>query len=214
MKILEDDGRHGIRGIRILREQGKKKLQWKYQEATHFLVALFPAGSRTDEMEALQSAAAQGIGQIAADGFQFQDVHFYLLKEGQFRVQKMFVLPKLEAGAFQARVFACVQKEADSFLYFQEKTDGNTGFLPVDVCIQMRYQSKMFRDTKTCLLYIPPIENYVDGAICYQVKGTPYIVPLAEEALGKELKIVTARREEIVVEPAKAYQNIYHIKSR
>lgn len=201
-----------IRGLTYRKEAGNIRLRWRYKEAAEFLVFLYD--SRQDF--SLQAACEE----IAAAGFsdaEIWDAARKLLPIGKDSFWKLTHRKKAEfvrdgrcmnlaaselkkEVPYGISVFACTfDTEAEQLHIYEAGTQENTCFLPVKVKVELRYKMRPFSKEKYCMLRLPRIDDYRDGAILYHVDGVDSDFPLPQSCMGRELTIVIPRRAQVSI---------------
>ena len=73
----------------------------------------------------------------------------------------------------------------------------------------VEYIKKWFSKQVICILKLPTLESYTDGAIMYHVENVKADFPLPEGCLGRELYIAVPGRDTLSVRIREEYRNYY-----
>lgn len=196
-----------IRNLTCKKEAGCYRLSWRYKEASDFLVFFYdsrrafkiwdvPKQMQAAGLKDAQLAASAKKLQAAGNGWEsFQAA--YLSKNDFVRDAKSFLLPVSELPKdmpYGICVYACKSdRDTGQIRLYPMDTEENTCFLPVKIKPEIRYQRKLFSKSRYCILRLPRIADYRDGALLYHVDGASADVPLPQSCMGKELVIAVPK---------------------
>lgn len=212
MIIEKEHPDYQIRGLTYRKEAGSIRLHWRYKEATDFLIFLYDGRQTFDLAAACEEITALGLSDadlleqarkllpVGKDAF-WKLAH---IRKAEFvRDGKCFVLSAQELKKdvpYGICVFACTfDTETKEIYIYQSDTQENTCYLPIKIKAEIRYKMRLFSKEKYCMLRLPQMEDYKDGAILYHIDGVASDFPLPQSCMGRELAIVIPRRAQVSI---------------
>lgn len=204
---------------------GEVTLKWNYKKGTHFLIFLYSMEHPFDLEEIIQKLNEK----YKEDCFliQIEGNQLYTAKDDSIKVflyrEKEFIQNHLSCSILNSEIKRgipygiCVlvgeyQKEKGIFyLYSEGNLENSTRFLPVKVKPEIHYKSKVFSKEKLCMLRIPKLRAYVDGALEYQINGVEMTYPIPVSCLDREMLIRIPKNSFLIVRVAKSYKNYYKV---
>lgn len=202
-----------IRNLTCQKEAGCYRFRWKFKEAAEFLIFFYDCRLEFDLQEAPKRMLAAGLTdrqvigsakKMLAVGNAWENFKIVHITKTDFtREAKSFLLPVQELQKdmpYGICVHACrFDRNTEQIHLYPTYTEENSCFLPVKIKPEIRYQKKLFSKDRYCILRLPRIADYRDGAICYHVDGASADVPLPQSCMGKELVIVVPKQAKVSV---------------
>lgn len=222
MIIKKADQNYQIRELEYKKKMGMVTFSWRFMEETDFLVFIY------DSRQEFNLTAAKEIVEEA--GFRDQDIINNTKKLVTLRKNrnlKMLHIGRREfinnnrrlqfpVNEFKKNipygisVYACKYIEDGKKVYiYQAVLEDNTCFFPVLISADIKYKKMPFSKDKLCILQLPVIDGYKDGAIMYHVSGIVPDFPLPQQCLGRELVITIPRQSEVSIRIQEKYKKYY-----
>lgn len=216
------DQNYQIRELEYKKKMGMVTFSWRFKEATGFLVFIY------DSRQDFNLTTVQEIAEKA--GFSGQDIInsakelIPLEKDGTLKMlyigrceflnnNRRLQLPANEFKKnipYGISVYACRYAEDIKKIYiYQTVLENNTCFIPVLINPDIQYKKIPFSKDKLCILQIPVIDGYKDGAVMYHVNGIVPDFPLAQQCLGRKLVITIPRQSEVSIRINEQYKKYY-----
>lgn len=223
MIVEKEHPDYQIRNLTCKKEAGSYRLGWKFKEATDFLVFFYDCSQQYDMQQVPKQLQAAGLSdqQIidssqkmlsagsAAEGWKLA----HLTKTDFVREARSFLVPvrELEKDVpYGICVYACrFDKDTQVIHLYPMNTEENICFLPVKIKPEIRYKRKFFSKDRYCILRLPHIRDYRDGAVLYHVDGASFDVPLPQACMGKELVIVVPKQAKVSIRIREADKKYY-----
>lgn len=198
-----------IRELTYKKEAGSIRISWRYKDASDYFIILNDSRQQFD-----LTAACEEINHAGYCDADFTEQSKKLLFVGQSACWKAAYIKKAEFHRggkcfcfsanelkkdvpYRISVFACT---FDTQIHiFPTDTRKNICYLPVKVKADIRYKTKFFSKEKYCMLRLPVLEDYKDGAILYHIDGVACDFPLPQSCLGRELTVVVPRRSKVSI---------------
>lgn len=216
-----------IRGLTPKKEAGSIRLHWRYKEAADFLLFLYDSRQTFDLEAACEEITASGLSDadlldqtrkllpIGKDAF-WKLAH---IKKAEFvRDGKCFILPAQELNKdvpYGICVFACTfDTEHKELHIYPSDIQENTCYLPIKIKAEIRYKTRFFSKEKYCMLRLPRIEDYEDGALLYHIDGVVSDFPLPQSCMGRELTIVIPRHAQVSIRIREEDKKFYSVSKR
>ena len=227
MVIEEKHPDYQIRGLTYKKEAGNIQLHWRYKEAADFLIFLYDSRQTFDLGAACEEITAAGL----SDSELFDQTRKFLpigknafwklahIKKAEFvRDGRSFQLQAQELKKdvpYAISVFACTfDNENKEFHLYQSDVQENTCYLPIKIKAEIRYKTRFFSKEKYCMLRLPRMEDYRDGALLYHIDGVASDFPLPQSCMGRELAIVIPRRAQVSIRIREEDKKYYSISQR
>ena len=225
MKLKEYNRAYPIIDYSLKSGNGEITLKWNYKKGTHFLVILYDIGISFALEEMVQKLNEN----YQEDRFfiQKEGNRLYTAKDGRVKIflyrEKEFVQNYLSCSILSSEMKRGIpygirvlvgeyQKEEEVFELYREKDlESSTRFVPVKVTPEIYYKSKMFSNEKWCILRIPQLKDYMDGALEYQIDGVKTTYPIPLSCLDREMLIIIPKSSFLTVRVAEAYKNYYKV---
>ena len=213
MTIENEHPDYQIRNLTCKKEAGCYRFSWKYKEAAGFLIFFFDCRRLFDLKEAPKQMQAAGLKDAkvtgsakkllaAGNGWDSFKVA-YLTKTDFVRDAKSFLLPVQELQKdvpYGICVYACgSDPDTREIRLYPMHSEENRCCLPVKIKPEIRYQRKLFSKDRFCILRLPRITDYRDGAVLYHVDGASSDVPLPQSCMDKELVIVVPKTANVSI---------------
>lgn len=223
MRIKAFDPAYQMREVAIKKENREIHLNWRFKEATHFLIFLYDSRREFVLERALKEIAESGLTDEDIVHSPQKKVYsgknglkVFCIREREFvKNGKKFSIMANEAKRgvpCTIEVYVCRYDE-DEGLYVYESPGGeNAVFLPITVEPEIRYKKIGFlpgNKRRICILRLPYIEGYRDGAIMYHIDGIETDFPLASGCLGKDIVIVIPAKSEVHIRIREEYRKYY-----
>ncbi len=225
MIIESHDKDYQVKDYSIKRAGGEIVLKWKYSRGTHFFVLLYDGRKEVDLQELAREMEETGLDDrtlLQKSGhnvYTTDKVKLFLFREREF-VQngESCTIPggEIRHGVpYGVSVFIGeYEKEEWTMHLYQVKDPGiNTRFVPVKLEPKIEYKKKMFAKEKLCVLQVPYLQDYVDGALQYHVDGVRMTYPLPACCLDKNIYIEIPRDATVALRVADKYKNIYRVEA-
>lgn len=216
------DPNYQIRELEYKKKMGMVTFSWRFKEATDFLVFIY------DSRQDFNLTTVKEI--IENAGFKDQDIInstkkiIPLKKDGTLKMlhigrrefldnnrRLQFPVNEFKKNIpYGISVYACKYVEEGKKLYiYQTVLEDNTCFIPVLINADIQYKKMPFSKDKLCILQVPVIDGYKDGAIMYHVSGIVPDFPLSQQCLGRELIITIPRQSEVSIHIKEKYKKYY-----
>jgi hypothetical protein len=224
MKIRDCSEEYRIREFRVRRQNAQTVLTWRFRNATHFLLFMYDSQYAFDLEEAVGQLEKAKIADARIASVKSGDQIFekgnercklFCLREREFlKEDKCFTIPfqEIKKGIpYEIRLFACNYDSASQELsvFRPSDPDENLQYIPVIIQPEIQYIKKWFSKQVICILKLPTLESYTDGAIMYHVENVKADFPLPEGCLGRELYIAVPGRDTLSVRIREEYRNYY-----
>lgn len=225
MKVENFDENYQVIGFKMERKGRDIVLKWNYQRGTHFFVFLYDGRTEISLEEIVKEMTAHGLTGTSA--IQRSGHLLYTTKNGKVRV---FFLRQKEfytrgdsytiSGSmmdstipYGIRVFIGEYEKEKGIMHLYQagNPDISTEFVPVKVDPVIQYKSKVFSEEKICILRVPYLQDYEDGALEYHVDGTRFSYPLSAEGLGRDLIIKIPKNLSVHICVADEYKKYYRV---
>lgn len=227
MRIENKHPDYYIRGFTYKKETGSIHLHWRYKEADGFLIFFYDSRKEFDLCAACEEINSAGILDaeiveqskkplpVGADAF-WKLAHInkseYIRNGRSFRLSAQELKKDIPYGIC---AFACTYDEKRGELHIYEAdARENTCFLPVKIKAEMRYKTKFFSKEKYCILRLPKIADYKDGAILYHVDGAASDFPLPQSCMGRELVIAVPKHAQVSIRVREEDKKYYSMSDR
>ncbi len=222
MKIKEYTPDYQMREFNLKKDGDAVQIGWRFKRGTHFLIFVYD--SRYEfELSSAMKKVAESMGDdeqiifhsskhpVYADPNEFK---VFCCTEKEFLQRKRTYLlqeSELKRGVpYTIRVHVCEYEESQKELNVIETGDNtNVLYVPVIVNPEITYKNKIFSNYKECILRLPMLENYKEGAIMYHISGVRTDFPLPEKCLGRNLSIMIPKDEELTVHIREEYNKYY-----
>lgn len=201
-----------IRELTCRKEAGSIRLRWRYRKAEEFLIFLYD--SRRLKEPDLETVCGE-LAAVGAEDVELLGSGKKMRTVGKDRGWQLLHMDKAEflrAGRccclsaheldkevpYGICVFACsFDPEKQELHLYPSDMQENTCFLPVKVRAEIRYRTRLFSKEKYCILRLPQIADYADGAIQYRADDSAFDIPLPHTCLGRELIISLPKQSRI-----------------
>lgn len=221
--IIENSRKeYQIRELTVKKESGAICLNWRFKEGSHFLICLYDSRKELKLETIFAELEENGQSddtivhstqkQIYAKGN--GSLKVFCLREKEFvQNNKSFVLPagELKKGIpYSIAVYVCNYDANEEILHvYEAQKDENICFFPVTITADITYRKKLFSKQKQCILRLPRLEDYKDGAIMYHVQGISEDFPLPAACLGKGMIIMIPKGAEVSIHIRDEYKKYY-----
>ena len=225
MIIESHEKDYQVKDYSMKRAGGEIVLKWKYSRGTHFFVLLYEGRREVDLQELAQEMEDMGLDDrtlLQKSGhnvYTTEKVKLFLFREREF-VQngESCTIPggEIRHGVpYGVSVFIgeYEKEEWTMHLYQVKDPDINTRFVPVKLEPKIEYKKKMFAKEKLCVLHVPYLQDYVDGALQYHVDGVRMTYPLPASCLDKNLYIEIPREASVTLRVADKYKKYYRVEA-
>ncbi|MCX4267601.1 MAG: hypothetical protein OSJ62_02895 [Lachnospiraceae bacterium] len=223
MKIKEYSKEYPIIDYSLKVGNGEITLKWNYKKGTHFLVFLYDLGKPFELEKVVQELDEN----YEEDRFLIQKEgnRLYTTKDGRVKIflykEKELIhlscsilSSEMKRGLpYGVRVLAgeYQKEEAVFYLYREKDLESSTRFVPIKITPEISYKSKLFSKEKWCILRIPQIKDYIDGALEYQIEGIRTTYPIPKSCLNRELWIPIPKNSVLMIKAAEQYKNYYKV---
>lgn len=225
MIIESHEKDYQVKDYSMKRAGGEIVLKWKYSRGTHFFVLLYDGRKEVDIQELAREMEETGLDDrtlLQKSGhnvYTTDKVKLFLFREREF-VQngESCTIPggEIRHGVpYGVSVFIGeYEKEEWTMHLYQVKDPGiNTRFVPVKLEPKIEYKKKMFAKEKLCVLQVPYLQDYVDGALQYHVDGVRMTYPLPACCLDKNIYIEIPRDATVALRVADKYKKFYRVEA-
>lgn len=225
MEMADFDRDYQIENLTIRRVGRETSLEWRYKRGTHFLVLLYDSRRQVElsdliygiEQKGIDDAAAvaKGGGKIymSAD----EAIKVFLLQETRFaKSSYAWMIPAAEIRRgipYGVSVFTMVYERVRGVLHIYPASapEDNTQYIAVNVRPEIRYKRQAFLREKTCILHIPYLQGYTDGALEYFIDTVGIGYPLPASCMGQQLVITVPEDGTLYVRAADHCKKYYRI---
>lgn len=214
----DDDGSFKIRNVRVDSRQGINEAHWDYVRADYFLLVIEAIDKYHENEEDWLADILRDAGTLVQRGQDARgDLSLFWLSEGAYHYSKQTFRINLKQEvqeALKVRVFPAVKKdgEKDYIVYCIEQGEENTGYIPINVLVKVKSQTKLFSGVTKCTMHLPAIRGYAAGALCYKPSHLSCEIPISEEITGKEVEIELPKNESIKVAASSGYEYLYRVR--
>ncbi|MBO5281745.1 MAG: hypothetical protein J6B43_01250 [Lachnospiraceae bacterium] len=209
----------------LKRNGGEIALSWKYKGGSHFLIFLYDARRSFKLQQIIEEIEKQGHSDrdivrlpggslhISGDG----SMKVYVCREPEFAMKgQCYTLQghEIKRGIpYGIRIFAAQYDREREMLhiYCPKEEEDNVQYIPVRIEPEIRYRPVLLSRDRICLLQIPYMQDYIEGALEYYVSGVRCGYPLSRECLGREIQIVIPRDAAVTVRVADSCKKYYRI---
>ncbi len=222
MKVRKYSAEYQTREFSLTREEKNVQISWRFKEGSHFLIFVYDSRYTFALKPALEKATkAAG----SDENIIFSDSRRPFFEEsGGFKAfccsekeflssKKCYFLPagELKRGVpYTISVYVCAYDEGKKLLQVIEpEGEQNVLHVPVMVHPEITYKTKAFSKQKECLLKLPSLESYKEGAIMYHVDPLNIDFPLPEKCLGKILSVMVPKDAEVSIRIRNEYREFY-----
>lgn len=223
MTIEEYREEYQIREFLVKKQNNRTMLSWRFKKGSHFLIFMY------DSRYEFQLDAAVSL--LEDTGITDREIvnnrsvnQLYNKENGKFKVfclrekefvqnGKIYTVPAAEERKgipYEIRLFVCNYDvdEEELYIYKPEKKE-NLQYIPVVVKPEIRYEKKLFSRQATCVLKLPRLEDYKDGAMMYHIDGVSGDFPLPASCLGRELYIQVPEIDSVTVRIRDEFKKFY-----
>lgn len=225
MKIKEYNQEYQVIDYSLKLGNGEVTLKWNYKKGTYFLVFLYDMGKSFDLEKVIQELGEnyqEDLFLIQKEGNQLYttkdgNVKIFLYREKELiqnHLSCSILNSEMKRGisyGIQVLIGEYQKEEAIFYLYREKDFESSTRFVPVKVTPKIYYKSKIFSKEKWCILRIPPLKNYRDGALEYQIDGIKTAYPIPRSCLDRELLILIPKSSRLTLRVAERYKNYYKV---
>lgn len=222
MIVESADQNYQIRELEQRKRQGIVTFSWKFREATDFLVFIYDSSLEFDLATAIEIIEEAGIEDqdIISSTKKViplkNDGTLKMLHIGRREFLKNNRCLQLPMNEFKkdipygTSVYACRYAEnLKGFYVYKANLENNTCFLPILIDANIQYKERPLSKDKLCILKLPVIDKYRDGAIMYHVDGVELDFPLSQQCLGKELTIIIPKHSKVSIRIQEKYKKYY-----
>lgn len=225
MKVEGFDKSYQVKDYTMKRAGGEIAMRWKYARGTHFFVLLYDSRRDVDLGEIVREMEEEGLDDQAV--LRKNGHHIYTTRDEKGKVflfrEREFVnngqccsIPGGEVRRsvpYGVSVFIGEYDRAEGVMHLYEAGDreANTQFIPVKLEVQIRYKQKLFAKEKLCILHVPGLPEYTDGALQYHVDGVRTNFPLPAGCLGRDLFLTIPKDASVAVRVADPYKKYYRV---
>ncbi|MDE7432704.1 MAG: hypothetical protein K2N34_12435 [Lachnospiraceae bacterium] len=225
MRIEEYQEDYAIREFVLKKEERQIILEWNYREGTHFLIFLYDRGIEFSLSKARNWLMEKGISDEMiiksqpnnpAYRAETGDVQVFCLRREEFhRARRSYAIAASGMGPCEVSLFACAYDRTEKELsVYQSQGQENVQAIPSEVRYHIQYKKGFLWIKKRCILQLPVMQGYQDGAIVYHVSGMAgnIDIPLSRACLGKNLYITMPDKDaELTVRIPEAYKKHYRL---
>lgn len=224
MRIEQYNEDYQIREFQVRSQNAQTVLAWKFKKASHFLIFMYDCRYEFNLERAVELLGREEISDHKIVNSKSKD-QIYAKETGKFKLfcvrereflqgNKTFIIPSQELRKgipYELSVYPCFyDSEAQELsIFLQRNKHENVQYIPVAIHPDIRYEQKLFSKQVTCILTLPHLEDYKEGAIMYHVEGIRTDFPLPAECLGKELYINVPGKDTLTVRIRDEYKNYY-----
>ncbi len=226
MEIAGFDREYQIEDLTIRRAGRETNLEWRYKRGTHFLVVLYDGGRQaelTDLIYGMEQNGMDDAAAVAGDGGKIymsadETVKVFLLRETRFaKSSYVWTIPAAEIRRgipYEISVFAAVYDKLCTVLHIYPASapENNTQYIPVSVRPEIRYKRQIFSREKICVLHIPYLQGYMDGALEYYIDTVGMGYPLPASCMGRYLAIAVPKAASVCVRAADHCKKYYRVQ--
>lgn len=224
MRIEEYKEEYQIREFKVRSQNAQTVLSWKFKKASHFLIFMYDCRYEFNLEVAIKLLEKEDISDYKIVNSRSKDQIYdkgngkfklFCLREKEFlQGNKSFVIPsqELKKGIpYEICIYPCCYSSAmeELTVFSPKEKRENVQYIPVVIQPEIRYEKKLFTKQVTCILVLPRLEDYKDGAIMYHIEGVRTDFPLSAECLGKELFISVPNKDALTVRIREEYKNYY-----
>lgn len=225
MKVEEFDSDYQVKEYTMKRTGGEIVLRWKYSKGSHFFVLLYDARREARLSDIVREMEDKGLDDrtvlqksghlvyAAGDG----KARLFLYREREFRQNReSCTIPGGEirrAVPYGISVFIGEYDREEGVLHVYQVKDSevNTQFLPVKLEPKITYKSRLFSKDKLCVLRVPYVQDYTDGALQYHVDGVRMTYPLSADCLERDLFIEIPKDSSVAIRVADKFKKYYRV---
>lgn len=225
MRIEEYQKDYAIMDFVLKREERQIILEWNYQEGTHFLIFLYDRGIEFSLSKAKSWFTENGISdemivKSHSDNPVYRtetgDVQVFCLRREEFhKARRNYAVTASGMRPCEISLFVCSYDwEKKELAVYQPQGQENVQAIPSEVRCHITYKGGFLWLKKRCILQLPAIQGYQDGAIAYHVSGMAgnIDIPLSRECLGKNLYVTMPDKDaELTVRVQEAYKKHYRL---
>lgn len=211
-----------IKEFRAKSHNTHTELSWRFKEASHFLIFIYDSRYEFDPKPTIEQLKKEGITDQMVVNSRSKD-NIYERENGKFKLfclrekefvqdKKTYIIPsqKLKKGIpYEISVFACDYDSGELTVFLPKDKKENLQYIPVVIQPEIRYEKKLFSKNTTCILKLPSLEDYKDGAIMYHVENVRADFPLSAGCLGRELYISVPGKDTVAVRIREEYKKYY-----
>lgn len=226
--IIEDyDKDYQVKDYSMKRVGGEIVLKWKYSRGTHFFVLLYDGRKEMNLQELAQEMEDMGLDDrtlLQKSGHNVyitkdEKAKLFLFREREF-VQngESCTIPGGEikhAVPYGVSVFIGEYDKEEWVMHLYQVKDPeiNTQFVPVKLEPRIEYKNKLFARERLCILHVPYLQDYVDGALQYHVDGVRMTYPLPAGCLDKDLYLEIPKDASVNIRVADKYKKFYRVEA-
>ena len=227
MRIRDHDKDYQVKDYSMKRAGGAIVLKWKYSRGSHFFVLLYDGRKEVDLQKLAQEMEDKGLDDrtlLQKGGHHIyttsdEKAKLFLFREREF-VQngESCTIPGGEikhAIPYGVSVFIGEYDKEEWIMHLYQVKDPeiNTKFVPVKLEPKIEYKNKLFAKEKLCVLHVPYLQDYMDGALQYHVDGVRMTYPLPASCLDKNLYIEIPKDASVVLRVADQYKKYYRVEA-
>ena len=227
MRIRDHDKDYQVKDYSMKRAGGEIVLKWKYSRGSHFFVLLYDGRKEVDLQKLAQEMEDKGLDDrtlLQKGGHHIyttsdEKAKLFLFREREF-VQngESCTIPGGEikhAIPYGVSVFIGEYDKEEWIMHLYQVKDPeiNTKFVPVKLEPKIEYKNKLFAKEKLCVLHVPYLQDYMDGALQYHVDGVRMTYPLPASCLDKNLYIEIPKDASVVLRVADQYKKDYRVEA-
>ncbi len=222
MKIRKYTPDYQMREFNLKKEGHALQIGWRFKQGTHFLIFVYDSRYEFELLPAIEKVTGS-IGDdekivfhdskhpVYADMDEFK---VFCCTEKEFLQRRRTYLlqeSELKRGVpYTISVYVCEYEESEKVLNVIEPEDNtNVLYVPVMVIPEITYKNKIFSSYKECILRLPMLEKYNEGAIMYHIDGVRTDFPLPGKCLGRDLSIMIPKDANLMVRIREEYKKYY-----
>ena len=227
MRIKEFDKDYLVMDYSLKKASGKINLKWNYRKGRYFLIFLYDARKVLSLENMIQELEEKELddkflmekSSVPLYTASSETEKLFLCREAEYLQNNQIYsisTRELKNGIpYAFSVFVAEYDKANEKLgiYPVKDFESNTQFIPVKLNPNISYKPKFFASNKICILKVPSMQDYQDGALEYYVTGVGGNVeyPIPASCLGKELFIQIPKDSEVVVRASDKYKKYYSV---
>lgn len=225
MKIEEYREDYAVREFVLRKEERQIILEWNYREGTHFLIFLYDRGTEFSLSKAKDMLTEKGISDEMIIKSQSgspvnrednAEIQVYCVRREEFyKARRSYAISVSGMKSYEISLFACAYDwEKKELSVYQSQGQENVQAIPVEVRCHIEYKRAFLWFKRRCILQLPVMQGYQDGALTYHVSGMSgnIDIPIPRACLGKNLYITMPDKEaEVTVHIQETYKKHYRL---
>lgn len=190
-------------------------LKWKFREGDGFLLVISVYGQAPELAELCRVLQGKERELLDKKSVEFGGTRIitvtadeFLVNEKQYGLNRKYIMRGVPCriSIYPYRV------DGNEISLYEVDPEENEVIIPVSVNVQISYTKPLFSRKRRCVIRIPQIEDYVDGAILYRPGNSTVSIPLTQFCLNRDLIVFLPPEESVEFKISPAYKSCYKIK--